>query len=77
VLSGAYWFTIYTTFFAILSLVFFVLENPDKPGSQEILAEATAGKNALRDFAKTSMGADRCNTVLTVSLAEAQALRGC
>jgi hypothetical protein len=68
VLLGAYWFTMYTTFFAILSLVFFVLENPDKPGSQEILAEATAGKNALRDFAKTSMGADRCNTVLTVSL---------
>jgi hypothetical protein len=67
VLLGAYWFTMYTTFFAILSLAFFVLENPDKDGAIEILEEANAGKNALRDFARTSMGADRCNTALNVS----------
>lgn len=66
-LVGAYWFTMYTTFFAILSLVFFVLNNPDKPGSQEILADANDGKEALRGLAKRSQAADRCSTALLVS----------
>ena len=65
-LIGAYWFTMYTTFFAILSLVFFVLENPDKPGSQEILADANDGKEALQGLAKRSQAADRCSTALIV-----------
>jgi hypothetical protein len=67
-LIGAYWFTVYTTFFAILSLAFFVLENPDKPGSQDILADAISGKEALNDLAKRSQAADRCNMALNVSL---------
>ena len=65
-LIGAYWFTMYTTFFAILSLVFFVLENPNKPGSQEILADANAGKKALMGLARRSQAADRCSTALKV-----------
>ena len=65
-LIGAYWFTMYTTFFAVLSLVFFVLENPDKPGSQEILADATGGKDALKGLARRSMAADRCAIALEV-----------
>jgi hypothetical protein len=65
-LIGAYWFTMYTTFFAILSLVFFVLENPDKQGSQEILADANDGKETLMGLAKRSQAADRCSTVLIV-----------
>src|SRR2546430_6879975 len=56
-LIGAYWFTMYTTFFAIISLVYFVLENPDKPGSQEILADANDGKEALKGLAKRSQAA--------------------
>jgi hypothetical protein len=67
-LIGAYWFTMYTTFFAILSLVFFVLENPDKQGSQEILADANDGKETLMGLAKRSQAADRCSTVLIVRL---------
>ena len=63
-LVGPYWFTMYTTFFAILSLVFFVLENPDKPGSPEILADANDGKAALNGLAKRSQAADRCSMVL-------------
>ncbi|KAF4637909.1 hypothetical protein G7Y89_g173 [Cudoniella acicularis] len=63
-LHGAYWFTMYTTFFAILSLVFFVLENADKPGSQEILAEASDGNDALNGLARKSQAADRCSTAL-------------
>lgn len=66
-LTGAYWFTMYTTFFAILSLVFFVLENPDKAGSKEILADASAGRDALRGLARRSMAADRCTSALGVS----------
>lgn len=67
-LLGAYWFTMYTTFFAILSLVFFVLENPDKSGSHEILADANDGKDALNGLAKQSQAADRCSMALRVSL---------
>ena len=67
-LVGAYWFTMYTTFFAILSLVFFVLENPDKPESPEILAEANDGKDTLKGLAKRSQAADRCSSVLLVSI---------
>ncbi|KAH6681977.1 fungal-specific transcription factor domain-containing protein [Halenospora varia] len=63
-LLGAYWFTMYTTFFAILSLVFFVLENPDKPGAMEILADANGGKDALNGLAQKSQAADRCSIAL-------------
>jgi hypothetical protein len=66
-LVGAYWFTMYTTFFAILSLVYFVLENPKDPGSQQILADANAGKDALKGLAQRSQAADRCSTALRVS----------
>jgi hypothetical protein len=66
-LLGAYWFTMYTTFFAILSLAFFVLENPTKPGTEEVLANASAGRDALKALAKRSMAADRCSTALAVS----------
>jgi hypothetical protein len=67
-LLGTYWFTMYTTFFAILALVFFVLENPDKPGSQEILADAIGGNDALQGLAKTSQAADRCSITLLVRI---------
>jgi len=68
-LIGAFWFTMYTTFFAILSLVYFVLENPDKPGSQDILADAINGKDALKELAARSQAADRCSIALQVRLA--------
>ncbi|KAI9751972.1 MAG: hypothetical protein M4579_005808 [Chaenotheca gracillima] len=63
-LIGAYWFTMYTTFFAILSLVFFVLENPDNLGSPEILKDAVEGRDTLQSLAKRSMAADRCTATL-------------
>lgn len=59
-------YQMYTTFFAILSLVYFVLENPDKPGSTEILADANDGKDALDGLAKRSQAADRCSNALKV-----------
>jgi len=67
-LQGAYWFTMYTTFFAILSLVFYALENPESESSQEVLKAATEAKNALEALAKRSLAADRCAATLKVNI---------
>lgn len=66
-LVGPYWFTLFTEFFAIISLVFFVLENQDKPGSVEILADAVAGKEMISELSGKSMVADRISGSLAVS----------
>lgn len=63
-LQGSYWFSMYTTFFGILSLVFFALENPQSANQQEILADAMEGKETLARLAKRSMAADRCTSTL-------------
>lgn len=65
-LVGPYWFTLFSEFFAIISLVFFVLENRDKPGSKEILADAIAGKNTIGRLAARSMVADRISSALEI-----------
>jgi hypothetical protein len=67
-LTGAYWFSMYTTFFAILSLVFYALENPDNEASQDVLKVAKEGRDTLESLAKRSMAADRCSATLKVSL---------
>jgi hypothetical protein len=66
-LAGAYWFSMYTTFFAIVSILYFVLENPTSPTSFELLRDAVEGKEVLAYFAKRSLAADRCSTALKVS----------
>jgi hypothetical protein len=66
-LAGAYWFSMYTTFFAIVSILYFVLENPNSPTSLELLRDAAEGKEVLAYFAKRSMAADRCSSALNVS----------
>ncbi|KAI0481053.1 fungal-specific transcription factor domain-containing protein [Xylariaceae sp. FL0804] len=65
-LVGPYWFTLFSEFFAIISLVFFALENQDKPGTTEILADAVAGKDMISELAKKSMVADRISNTLEV-----------
>lgn len=67
-LVGAYWFYMYTTFFAIISLVFFALENPQSSTSKEILRDASEGRDALASLAKRSMAADRCTLTLAVCI---------
>lgn len=69
-LAGAYWFSMYTTFFAIVSILYFVLENPNSPTSLELLRDAAEGKEVLAYFAKRSMAADRCSSALNVSVLE-------
>jgi uncharacterized membrane protein len=66
-LFGEYWMVMYTAFFSIILLVFFVLKNPDKDRSQEILANVNDGKDALNSLARRSMAANRCSTLLNVS----------
>lgn len=56
---GPFWSMLYTEFFAILTLVFYVLENPDKPGSAEIFADANAGRDMIKKMATRSFAADR------------------
>lgn len=64
-LVGSYWFTMYTAFFAVLSLLYYASENPDSATSQEIVRDAREGREALAQLAKRSMAADRCSTTLT------------
>jgi hypothetical protein len=61
----------YTTFFAIVSILYFVLENPNSPTSLELLRDAAEGKEVLAFFAKRSMAADRCSSALNVSVSRA------
>ncbi|MCJ1307128.1 hypothetical protein MMC25_000774 [Agyrium rufum] len=63
-LIGAYWFTMYTAFFAILSICFVVLENPDASGADDILKDVMEGRDTLAGLAKRSMAADRCHRTL-------------
>ncbi|RMZ84408.1 hypothetical protein DV738_g652, partial [Chaetothyriales sp. CBS 135597] len=63
-LTGAYWFVIHTTYFAIVSLVYFVLENSTSPASEEILKDALEGRDTLASLAKKNLAADRCTTSL-------------
>ncbi|KAL8699941.1 MAG: hypothetical protein Q9224_001196 [Gallowayella concinna] len=63
-LTGAYWFAMYTNFFAVLSLVFYVIENPRNTASQEILRDAHEGRDTLACLAPRSMAADRSSQYL-------------
>lgn len=67
-LNGSYWFYMYSTFFAVLTLVFFVIENPSSPTIEGISRDAYGGKDTLASLAKRSMAADRCTKTLAVSI---------
>ena len=66
-LIGSYWFVMYTTLLAIISLVFYILENPDSSNCQELLKDAVRGKDVLASLARRSIAADRCTQTLAVS----------
>ncbi len=67
-LNGAYWFTVFTTFLAIMSLVMYTINNPDDPQLEEILHLAESGQQILLGLSIRSLTADRCAAFLTVSL---------
>lgn len=64
---GPYWLILYTEFFAVLSLVFYVMENPDKSGTAEILADAHAGREVIETLAQRSVGAGSITEALKVT----------
>jgi hypothetical protein len=76
-LGGAHWFTMYTSFFAILTLVFYALENPENEASRDMLKVAREGKDTLESLAKSSMAADRCTATLKVSQSELITITSC
>lgn len=69
-LNGAHWFVMYTTFFAVVSLVYFAAENPDNITTDAVLKDAIQGKEVLSSLAKRSMAADRCAITLEVRIAQ-------
>lgn len=68
VLAGPYWFMLYTEFFAVLSLVFYTVENPEKPGSGDVLADAKAGRDMIEELKSKSQAAEKIAGALDVSL---------
>ncbi|KAK4983146.1 Gypsy retrotransposon integrase-like protein 1 [Elasticomyces elasticus] len=64
-LNGAFWFIMYSTFFSILSLVYFAAENPDNATTEAVMRDANEGRRTLASLAKRSMAADRCTVTLT------------
>ncbi len=65
-LNGAFWFVMYTSFFAILSLVYFAAENPEEPTTAAIMKDAIEGKDVLAALSRRSMAADRCTATLDI-----------
>ena len=66
-LIGSYWFVMYTSYFSILSLVLYVLENPQSRTGKDIMRDAIEGRDMLASLAKRSLAADRCSHSLKVN----------
>lgn len=64
ILNGAYWFSMYTTYFAVISLLFYVLEKPT--GNVSCWKAAKLGRDALNCLKQRSLAADRCSAALKV-----------
>lgn len=64
ILNGAYWFTMYTTFFATISLLFLVVEKPE--GNYTCWKAANTGRAALDCLKQRSHAADKCSVALKV-----------
>lgn len=63
---GPFWSVLYTEFFAVISLIFYVLENRDKQGSMEIYADANAGRELIAKMTQRSLAADRITNSLNI-----------
>ncbi len=67
VLIGPYWFTTYTQFFAVLSVVLYVLHNPERLGASELISDAKLGRDCISGLTQRSLAADRVTAALNVS----------
>ena len=60
-LNGSYWFTTHATYFATLTLVYFILENRQQSTvKQDDLEAAFVGKAILEDLARNGLATERC-----------------
>ncbi|KAK8096185.1 hypothetical protein PG999_014207 [Apiospora kogelbergensis] len=64
VLIGPYWFITYTQFFAVLSLLLYVVNNPNQPGAFDLFADAKLGKDCISSLTQRSLAADRVTVAL-------------
>ncbi len=59
--NSSSWFVVHSTYYAILTLAFFLLENPASTIANDgILEDALEGKGTLAGLAKNSNAAERC-----------------
>lgn len=65
-LIGAYWFTAYITFFAVMSLCMFALGNVNDSTVGDTLTAAVKGRGVFVRLASGSVSAARCVTSLGV-----------
>lgn len=59
-------FSIYTTFFSVITLIYYVLVSPPDTTSLSILSDAKIGKDSLASIQNMSMAAKRCSIALAV-----------
>jgi hypothetical protein len=67
VLSGPYWFSIYTTFCATISLLFTVWENAESEEGLQILKDTECGRVVLFNLSSKSAAAAKNMEMLSVS----------
>jgi hypothetical protein len=67
VLSGPYWFSIYTTFCATISLLFTVWENAEAEEGSQTLKDAECGRAVLFGLSSKSAAATKNMEMLSVS----------
>ncbi|PVH75708.1 hypothetical protein DL98DRAFT_316562 [Cadophora sp. DSE1049] len=60
VLLGSHWFTMYTTYFAVLNLLYFIHEGPPSSLRDSAAKNAFRGSDALVSFSSQSLAATRC-----------------
>lgn len=68
ILSGPYWFSIYTIFCATLALTFHVWENAEVENALETIKDAEYGRHVLTRLAYQSTAAESLSQTLGVSL---------
>ncbi|RPB15373.1 hypothetical protein P167DRAFT_551998 [Morchella conica CCBAS932] len=64
ILNGAYWFSMYTTFFSVITMLYYVLENSTDVTSLAILRDAEIGRDLLLGLKERSLAAKRCSIAL-------------
>lgn len=63
-IHSAFWFIMYMTYFSIMTLVYFAVEDAGNPNTEALVKDALQARAIIAGFAKRSMAADRCAATL-------------